>query len=167
MNFYSELESPLGTLLACASERGLRSLVFVQGTSSMPMTHSRRDDDMPLLRETQSQLEQYFAGTRKAFAIPLDLQGTSFQQAVWRALLALPFGATTSYRAIAFALGNASALRATGSAIGRNPVAIIVPCHRVLGSAGGLPCARRKRSVHDGKMKPCPPGLPVRAGLKR
>ena len=91
------------------------------------------------LRAAARQLAQYLAGTRQAFDLPLDLSGgTPFQQAVWRALLAIPSGATTSYGALARALGSPTAVRAVGAAVGRNPISIVVPCHRVLGAGGAL-----------------------------
>jgi methylated-DNA-[protein]-cysteine S-methyltransferase len=91
------------------------------------------------LQKTVQQLQAYFAGQRKDFDLPLDLRrGTPFQQAAWQALRALPYGATTSYGALSAAIGRPRAMRAVGAAIGRNPVSIIVPCHRVIGANGAL-----------------------------
>lgn len=97
------------------------------------------DASVPVLQAAREQLADYFAGTRHHFDLPLDLhRGTAFQQAVWHALLAIPCGATTSYGALAQSLGNPAAVRAVGSAVGRNPISIVVPCHRVVGSNGAL-----------------------------
>lgn len=135
---YLEQESPLGRLLLAASASGLRGLYFAQHKYFDGPGDWRRDPSNPLLHAAAGQLQEYFAGRRRSFALPLDLQGTPFQRAVWQALLALPYGATSSYRIIAEQVGRPAAVRATGTAIGRNPVSIIVPCHRVLGSAGTL-----------------------------
>lgn len=95
--------------------------------------------DHPVLHQACEQLQQYFAAERSVFDVPVDLSGgTAFQQAVWRSLLGIPFGATTSYGSIGHALGNPSAVRAVGGAVGRNPISIIVPCHRVVGSNGAM-----------------------------
>jgi methylated-DNA-[protein]-cysteine S-methyltransferase len=96
------------------------------------------DQRNPILLDTERQLEQYFAGERKTFSVALDMRGTSFQKNVWEALLAIPFGETRSYGQLAKQLGNSRAMRAVGAANGRNPVSIIVPCHRVIGSSGRL-----------------------------
>jgi methylated-DNA-[protein]-cysteine S-methyltransferase len=96
------------------------------------------DEQHPVLVETERQLDQYFAGKRKTFSIPLDMRGTRFQKNVWETLLAIPFGETRSYGQLAKQLGNTRATRAVGAANGRNPVSIIVPCHRVIGSSGKL-----------------------------
>jgi methylated-DNA-[protein]-cysteine S-methyltransferase len=92
----------------------------------------------PVLVETERQLDEYFGGRRRAFSIPLDMRGTRFQKDVWAALLAIPFGGTISYGQLATQLGNARATRAVGKANGRNPISIVVPCHRVIGSSGKL-----------------------------
>ena len=92
----------------------------------------------PLLKETERQLEEYFAGRRKTFDLPLDLKGTAFQKKVWQALLEIPYGETRSYSQIAEAAGNAKAVRAAGMANHVNPIVIAVPCHRVIGKNGKL-----------------------------
>jgi methylated-DNA-[protein]-cysteine S-methyltransferase len=94
--------------------------------------------DHPVLVETERQIEEYFDGRRTQFALTLDLSGTAFQRQVWNALLTIPFGETRSYSQIARQIGNPSAVRAVGAANGRNPVSIVVPCHRVVGSTGAL-----------------------------
>jgi methylated-DNA-[protein]-cysteine S-methyltransferase len=97
-----------------------------------------RDDADPVLVEAARQLEQYFAGTRTRFELPLALEGTPFQRRVWDALLEIPYGATCSYAELARRIGSPAAVRAAGSANGANPIAIVVPCHRVIASGGGL-----------------------------
>jgi methylated-DNA-[protein]-cysteine S-methyltransferase len=95
-------------------------------------------NDQPMLVETERQLEEYFAGRRREFALPLDPSGTAFQRRVWDALLTIPFGETRTYAQIARQIGHPSAMRAVGAANGRNPLSIVVPCHRVVGSTGAL-----------------------------
>jgi len=139
----SRTPTPLGDVRLAASARGLAGLWFdgqrhlpaqLDGPGAWPT-----DDNHPVLRAAALQLGQYLAGTRQAFDLPLDLSGgTPFQQAVWRALLALPRGGTTSYGALAHQIGRPAAVRAVGAAVGRNPISIAVPCHRVLGSGGAL-----------------------------
>ena len=96
------------------------------------------DDAHPAIRAAANQLAEYFARTRRAFQLPLDLRGTPFQLAVWKALLRIPYGETRSYGQLAVELGHAGAARAVGAANGSNPVSIIVPCHRVIAAGGGL-----------------------------
>ena len=135
---YTEYDSPLGTLLLAASDKGLCGLYFEQHKYFDGPQDWLRNDNHPVLRAAKHQLDDYFAGRRERFTLALDLQGTPFQRAVWQALLDLPFGATGTYSAIAQRVGRVAAVRATGTAIGRNPVSIIVPCHRVLGASGAL-----------------------------
>jgi methylated-DNA-[protein]-cysteine S-methyltransferase len=96
------------------------------------------NQDHPILLETERQLEEYFRGRRKAFALKLHLKGTTFQNSVWQALLGIPFGETRSYGQLARQLGNPRAMRAVGAANTRNPISIVVPCHRVIGASGKL-----------------------------
>jgi methylated-DNA-[protein]-cysteine S-methyltransferase len=135
---FIEHPSPLGTLLLVAADKGLCGLYFEQHKYFAGTRDWVRDPDHPLLRRAARQLDEYFAGRRTAFEIPLDLQGTPFQRAVWDALQTLPFASTTTYRQIARHIAKPDAVRAAGTAIGRNPVSIIVPCHRVLGASGAL-----------------------------
>lgn len=135
---YTEYSSPLGQLIIAATERGVCGLYFEQHKYFAGPQGWLRNDAQPHLREAVAQLDEYFAGARATFDVALDMQGTAFQQAVWRELRALPFGVITSYADIARHIGKPSAVRAVGSAIGRNPVSIIVPCHRVLGASGAL-----------------------------
>jgi methylated-DNA-[protein]-cysteine S-methyltransferase len=102
------------------------------------LTLEAEDNSHPVLVETERQLEEYFAGQRRAFAVALDVSGTAFQRQVWNALLTIPFGETRSYAQVATQIGNPAAVRAVGAANGRNPLSIIAPCHRVIGSTGQL-----------------------------
>jgi methylated-DNA-[protein]-cysteine S-methyltransferase len=130
--------SPLGRLLLARTARGLAGAWFEnQKHHPAPFDAPERDDDELLLRAAQ-QLEAYFNGAEEAFNVPLDLQGTPFQRAVWSELLKLGHGTTCSYGDIAARLGKPTAGRAVGAAVGRNPVSVIVPCHRVVGSNGSL-----------------------------
>jgi methylated-DNA-[protein]-cysteine S-methyltransferase len=135
---FIEHSSPLGTLLLAATDHGLCGLYFEQHKYFDGPQDWRRDPAHPLLQRAAQQLDEYFAGRRTAFDVPLDLPGTPFQRAVWEQLQALPFAATTTYQQIAHRVAKPNAVRAAGTAIGRNPVSIIVPCHRVLGASGAL-----------------------------
>jgi methylated-DNA-[protein]-cysteine S-methyltransferase len=133
------VDSPLGGVTLAATDAGLAGLWFDRQRHLPDMSGWLRDDDHPVLRAAAAQLQDYFAGTRDAFDLPLDLShGTAFQQAVWQALLAIPSGATTSYGALSQQVGKPAAVRAVGAAVGRNPISVIVPCHRVLGADGSL-----------------------------
>ena len=130
--------SPLGALLLARTERGLAGAWF-DGQKHHPgeLAAPSRPDDA-LLAQAAAQLTDYFAGRATHFSVPLDLQGTPFQRAVWAALLRIAAGGTRSYADIAREIGKASAVRAVGGAVGRNPVSVIVPCHRVVGRDGSL-----------------------------
>jgi len=130
--------SPLGSLLLAATDRGLCGLYFEEHRHFRGPQGWRRVDDHPHLRLAGQQLDDYFAGKRREFSLPLDLAGTPFQQKVWRYLPQIAYGATASYLLHACAIGADRAVRAVGAAIGRNPVSIIIPCHRILGSDGTL-----------------------------
>jgi methylated-DNA-[protein]-cysteine S-methyltransferase len=129
------LSSPLGELRLFA--RG-DELIGVHMTAQTPPLLEAQDSDAPVLVAAATQLEEYFAGERKVFDLPLGPEGTGFQRMVWRALEAIRFGETRSYGTIAQAIGRPSASRAVGAANGKNPLAIIVPCHRVIGATGAL-----------------------------
>ena len=132
-------ESPLGTMLLAATDRGLAGVWFVGQRHGPDSAGWLQEPQHPVLREAMVQLAAWFAGERTRFELPLDLQaGTPFQQDVWTALLAIPRGGTTSYAELARRLGRPGAARAVGAAVGRNPISIVVPCHRVLGSGGSL-----------------------------
>lgn len=135
----TSFESPLGQVIVAACGQGLTGIWFEgqrhqPDSSAWPVSHHH-----PVLLRAVQQLKDYFAGKRTTFDLPLDLSsGTAFQQAVWQALLQIPRGATTSYGRLSAGIGKPSAVRAVGAAVGRNPVSIIVPCHRVLGADGSL-----------------------------
>lgn len=136
---YKTIESPVGQLKLVASDKGLVAILWENDSPRrVPLTELVANERHPVLVETERQLREYFAGKRKAFSVALDMRGTRFQKDVWAALLAIPFGETRSYGQLAKQLGNPRASRAVGAANGRNPVSIIVPCHRVIGSSGKL-----------------------------
>jgi methylated-DNA-[protein]-cysteine S-methyltransferase len=132
--------TPVGELTLIASDRGLHAILWPKTASHRAPFDGRprRNPDHPILRRTAAQLDEYFAGTRTGFDIPLDLRGTRFQVAAWRALADIPFGATTTYGQQAAALGVPTAARALGAANRANPVCIVLPCHRVIGANGSL-----------------------------
>jgi methylated-DNA-[protein]-cysteine S-methyltransferase len=135
----THFDSPLGRMLLAATQSGLAGVWFEGQRHGPDATGWPEDADDPVLVEAVAQLRAYLAGERNTFDLPLDLQaGTPFQQSVWKALLAIPTGGTTSYGELARRLGRASAARAIGAAVGRNPLSVVVPCHRVLGTGGGL-----------------------------
>lgn len=139
----THFQSPLGSMTLAATQAGLAGVWF-DGQRHLPPelatgTSWPRDANHPLLKKAAQQLAQYFAGQRHDFNLPLDLSGgTEFQKAVWQALLAIPPGRTTSYGRISQNISNPAAVRAVGAAVGRNPISIIVPCHRVVGADGSL-----------------------------
>lgn len=133
------IDSPLGGITMAATDQGLAGVWFDQQRHWPDTTGWQTRADHPALVEAAAQLRDYFAGRRDHFDLKLDLShGTPFQQSVWQALLAIPPGETTSYGALSAGVGNPAAVRAVGAAVGRNPISVIVPCHRVLGSDGSL-----------------------------
>jgi len=136
---YTEMASPLGTLQLTAENGALTGVHFPGQKHDRPRQPEwQRADDEPVLVQARAALAEYFEGRRTQFDLPLAPRGTAFQQAVWRALLAVPFGATSTYGAIALAIRKPSAVRAVGAAVGANPIGIIVPCHRIIGRDGSL-----------------------------
>ena len=139
----SHTDTPLGTVRLAASPAGLCGLWF-DGQRHLPAQLDgpsawAQAADHPVLKEAAAQLQQYLRGERQHFDLPLDLAGgTAFQQAVWQALLRIPPGRTTSYGALGREIGRPAAVRAVGAAVGRNPLSLVVPCHRVLGGDGSL-----------------------------
>ena len=139
----TQFHSPLGPITLAATDNGLAGLWF-DGQRHLPEQLGAAAgwptrDTHPVLNQAAAQLREYFAGTRHQFDLPLDLDcGTPFQRSVWHALLGIGHGETASYRDIAARVGNPSAVRAVGAAVGRNPVSIVVPCHRVVGADGSL-----------------------------
>jgi methylated-DNA-[protein]-cysteine S-methyltransferase len=136
---YKTMESPIGELTLVASDAGLAAILWENDNPHrVRLNIVAENDSHPVLVETERQLGEYFAGKRTRFALPLDFSGTEFQRTVWRALLTIPFGETRSYSQIAAQIGKPTAARAVGAANGRNPISIVAPCHRVIGSSGEL-----------------------------
>jgi len=136
--FFDHYESPIGWIEIQGSSAGVSALNFVEAARN---AGSARRNEAPLpapMAECLAQIDEYFRGRRKSFSVKLDLHGTDFQKKVWAKLLAVEFGKTTTYKTLAVAVGNPASARAVGGANHRNPVSIIVPCHRVVGSDGRL-----------------------------
>jgi methylated-DNA-[protein]-cysteine S-methyltransferase len=132
-------DSPLGRIMAAASNNQLVGLWFDSQRHLPDSSNWAQAGDHAVLLQAQVQLGDYFAGRRTSFELPLDLsRGTPFQQRVWQALLKIPYRATCSYAALSAAIGQPTAVRAVGAAVGRNPLSIVVPCHRVIGAGGAL-----------------------------
>lgn len=137
--YYTQTESPLGPLLLAADESGVREIRFVNGRiPQKPESEWIHDDNHKCLRELTEQLNAYFGGKLEKFDISLSPQGTLFQRTVWNKLCDIPYGETISYGEIARRIGNPQASRAVGLANGSNPIPIVIPCHRVIGSNGKL-----------------------------
>jgi methylated-DNA-[protein]-cysteine S-methyltransferase len=135
---YTYVPSPIGRLLLCGDDQRLTGLCTPPASENPGLVRGRRRSDTAFAR-VRTQLEEYFAGERVAFDIPLDLdRATPFRRTVWSALREIPYGATVSYGELARQLGVPNAARAVGAANGSNPISIIVPCHRVIGSGGDL-----------------------------
>jgi methylated-DNA-[protein]-cysteine S-methyltransferase len=135
---YTQIESPLGPLLLAADEAGLREIRFVNGRRPAAPPESAWKEDRAPLNQTIRQLQAYFAGELENFDLQLAPEGTPFQQGVWRRLCDIPYGQTISYGELAGRIGNPKASRAVGFANGSNPIPIVIPCHRVIGSNGKL-----------------------------
>jgi methylated-DNA-[protein]-cysteine S-methyltransferase len=140
MNYsYKTMPSPVGLLTLVASEKGLAAILWENDDPDrVQLGPLEEDKKHPVLMETERQLKAYFAGTLDRFSLQLDFTGTDFQKKVWKALTTIPFGETRSYAEIAKQIGNPSAVRAVGAANGKNPISIVAPCHRVIGSNGKL-----------------------------
>ncbi|MEM0554397.1 MULTISPECIES: methylated-DNA--[protein]-cysteine S-methyltransferase [Aeromonas] len=134
---YDILPTRCGDLLVAINEHGLVHVDFVRGLRALP-DMSGWQQDAAALAPFLAEFDAYFAGREQRFSLPLAARGTAFQQAVWQALCDIPYGETRSYSDIARAIGNPDAVRAVGAANGRNPLSIIVPCHRVIGQNGSL-----------------------------
>jgi methylated-DNA-[protein]-cysteine S-methyltransferase len=134
---YTELDSPVGELLLIGDGERLRGLHFQRGRRPVAVGAGWRRAERPFAA-ARRQLDEYFAGERSAFELPLDGAGTPFQRRVWAALAAIPYGETVSYGELARRIGRPAAVRAVGMANGRNPISIVVPCHRVIGADGAL-----------------------------
>jgi methylated-DNA-[protein]-cysteine S-methyltransferase len=152
MTRFLRMQSPLGRMLLVSDGQALTGAYFTgQKYDATPQPDWEQDERLPVLCEARGQLLEYFAGNRTEFDLPLRASGTAFQMHVWKALLAIPHGETRTYGEVARTLSERAAMRAVGAAIGRNPISVIVPCHRVIGAdgtltgyAGGLD---RKRSL--------------------
>ena len=173
------LDTPIGRMLAVASDAGLHALEFVdhpdlpptEAAAAVVARRPVRLGDHPVLSAAATQLLEYFAGRRRDFDLPLELRGTPFRLRVWQALRRIPFGATSTYARLALDVGSPSAVRAVGGANGANPVPVIVPCHRVIASDGTL-CGfgggvwrkrwllEHERAVAAGQPSP-PPAAPA------
>jgi methylated-DNA-[protein]-cysteine S-methyltransferase len=154
--YYDYYETPVGKLLLAMKPQGLSHLHFENGRYGMGIDPQWKRDAKPFV-DVHAQLDAYFEGTLTAFDLPLAPTGTPFQQAVWRELLTIAYGDTTSYGDIARRVADVSASRAVGAANGQNPISIIVPCHRVVGAngtltgyGGGLP---RKKFLLDHEQR--------------
>lgn len=155
------IASPVGRLELVARGEGLAAILWENDDPKRVRLGERAErPDHPVLLETERQLGEYFAGVRTDFTVPLDLAGTEFQKAVWQALLTIPFGETRTYAGIARQIGHPRAYRAMGAANGRNPVSIIVPCHRAIGTdgrlhgfAGGLDAKRYLLALESNRLK--------------
>jgi len=136
---YKVMGSPVGRLTLVANDEGLAAVLWENDRPGrVKLNIEAEDAGHPVLIEAERQIQEYFAGRRTAFALPLDVAGTPFQRAVWNALLTIPFGQTRTYGEIARQIGSPAAVRAVGAANGRNPVSIVAPCHRVIGANGKL-----------------------------
>ncbi len=157
--------SPVGPLFLAASEKGLVRLEFESREQALNPDAVKLIESRQALARYLQQLEEYFAGQRREFSIPLDLRGTEFQLKCWRALLEIPYGETRSYGDLARAIGHPQAFRAVGMSNNRNPIAIIIPCHRVIAADGSL-CGygggleiKRKLLEREGSAPPPAAGL--------
>jgi len=136
---YKTMKSPVGELKLVASDKGLAAILWENDSPRrVRLAPISEDNNHPVLIEAERQLKDYFSGKRKSFSVKLDFKGTEFQKKVWAALLTIPFGETRSYGQIAKQIKNPKAVRAVGAANGKNPISIIAPCHRVIGSTGKL-----------------------------
>lgn len=134
--FFKEIPSPVGKLKLIANQKNLVAILWEN--ESRPLFENALQNNHPVLLKAEKELNEYFSNKRKKFTIPLEPLGTDFQQRVWQALQEIPYGSTFSYKQIAEKIGNPKAVRAVGGAIGRNPLSIVIPCHRVIGSNGTL-----------------------------
>jgi methylated-DNA-[protein]-cysteine S-methyltransferase len=135
---YLHIESPVGPLLLAADDDGLRLVEFHAPRHPMARLQDWEEGDNAVLAATRAQLGEYFAGTRRSFELPMAPQGTQFQRTVWWMLAEIPYGETISYAQLAARVDKPSATRAVGAANGRNPLPIVLPCHRVIGADGSL-----------------------------
>lgn len=161
MQFTKTMASPVGALKLIASDAGLSAVLWENDDPKRVRVGELIDaPEYPVLIQAERELRAYFAGERTSFSVPLDASGTAFQKKAWAALLTIPYGETRSYGQLATQIGNPKASRAVGAANGRNPISIIVPCHRAIGSngaltgfAGGLEAKRYLLALETGVKK--------------
>jgi methylated-DNA-[protein]-cysteine S-methyltransferase len=139
-NYVSKtMESPVGRMILVASQKGLTGILWEKDDPNRVQTENiLQDNHDPVLMKAENQLKEYFNRERKIFTLDLDFKGTEFQKKVWNALLTIPYGETRTYGEIARQIGNPNSSRAVGAASGKNPISIVAPCHRVIGSSGKL-----------------------------
>lgn len=157
MNRQWKMKSKFGTLYLVASENAVRGILWERQDAPMAESLAGPDPATRMLARAVRQLDEYFSGKRKEFDLPLAVEGTAFQKRVWAELAKIPYGRTFSYREIARKIGKPAAVRAVGTANGRNPISIVVPCHRVIaadgtlgGYAGGLPFKSKLLALESG-----------------
>lgn len=138
MTVYSHIDSPVGPLLIAAADDGLRAIEFHAPRHIVPRRDGWREGGHALIDAAHRQLDEYFDRRRETFDVPLAPEGTPFQRQVWLTLATIPYGATISYTELAARVGRPTATRAVGAANGRNPLPIVLPCHRIIGSNGSL-----------------------------
>jgi methylated-DNA-[protein]-cysteine S-methyltransferase len=155
---YCHLDSPVGTLLIACDEKAIRRIEFPHGGKPAQPEAAWQQSSCELLQEATKQLNEYFNERRTVFTLPLGPEGTEFQRAVWRRLQDIPYGQTITYGDLAKCVGNPKASRAVGAANGSNPIPIMIPCHRVIGSdgkltgfGGGLPTKKALLSLEAGQ----------------
>ena len=157
---YTILKSPVGELVIAADREALRFVLFQTGKMAAPAQPEWEEKNSGIVKETACQLDAYFERKLRNFDLPLGPQGTEFQERVWRELVNIGYGATISYGALASRIGNPAASRAVGLANGRNPIPIIIPCHRVIGASGkltgyggGLPVKRHLLAIEGSQAE--------------
>jgi O-6-methylguanine DNA methyltransferase len=161
---FTRTDSPVGPLFLASSAKGLVRLEFEARMQKLDSKTIQFRESKPALAPWLRQLDEYFRGQRHDFSLPLDLRGTGFQLQCWRALLDIPYGETRTYRDIAQAIAHPHAFRAVGMSNNRNPIAIVVPCHRVIASdgslcgyGGGLDIKRKLLDLEQANLRPCLP----------
>ena len=152
MNVYTQFDSPIGLITVNGNDDGLLG-VWYESHARTLSDFGVQDDEHPILQLTVSQLKEYFNGERREFSIPLAANGTEFQNKVWQALTTIPYGETWCYKDLAIAVGNPKASQAVGGANGKNPISIIVPCHRVIGKNGSLTGYAGGLDIKDALLK--------------
>jgi len=139
VTYYSTVESPIGQLLLTSNGENLTGIHMEKSAHAAEIQPAwQENSSLQVFRKTAQQLSEYFEGNRTDFDLPLSMDGTAFQKLVWRELQKIPYGETTSYKDLAIRIGNPKACRAVGLANGRNPISLVVPCHRVIGANGKL-----------------------------